>query len=61
MDRGVLEAKQLEAAFVGLEKEKGGALMALQDLLSWPVIASAIEERVVSLSTVLYCIVLYVV
>lgn len=48
MDRGVLEAKQLEAAFVGLEKEKGGTVTAIQDLLSWPVISSAIEDGVVS-------------
>ena len=51
MDRGVLEAKQLEVAFRDLENEKGGAVTALQDLLRWPVIASAIEEGVVSLSS----------
>lgn len=48
MDRGVLEASQLKAAFLRLEEENGGPITTVQALLKWTVIASAIKEGVVS-------------
>lgn len=48
MDRGVLEASELKIAFLSLETEKGGSVTTVQDLLKWPIIASAIKEGVVS-------------
>lgn len=55
MDRGVLEASQLKTAFARLEEEQGGSITAVQDLLKWTLIDSAIKEGVVSF-TVLRCV-----
>lgn len=47
MDRGVLEASQLKSAFESLEKEQGGPIKTVDDVLKWPLVATAVKEGVV--------------
>lgn len=51
MDRGVLKSSGLISAFEGLEKERGGAVKTVEDVLEWSVLAAAIKEGVVSSTT----------
>ncbi|CAM9148355.1 unnamed protein product, partial [Ectocarpus sp. 6 AP-2014] len=46
MDRGLLEASQLKSAFETLEKEQGGPIKTVDDVLKWPLVATAVKEGV---------------